>query len=76
MAGIFTSPYPSPYPIKKVGDFPYPYPYPYPVNTGILHQNGDGFEQYPRRRAYLPSLLLLAYEYKKGKQETYELILL
>ena len=33
MAGICTSPYPSPYPIEKVGDSPYPYPY--PVNAGI-----------------------------------------
>jgi len=28
-------PYPSPYPIEKVGDSPYPYPYPVPVNAGI-----------------------------------------
>ena len=41
MAGICTSPYPSPYPIEKVGD---PYPYLYPVNAEIPHQNGDGFE--------------------------------
>jgi len=33
MAGICTSPYPSPYPTEKVGDSPYPYPY--PVNAGI-----------------------------------------
>jgi len=54
MAGICTSPYPSPYPIEKVGDSPYPYPY--PVNAGILRQNGDGLGQYPRGRVYLPSL--------------------
>jgi len=41
MAGIYTSPYPSPYPIEKVGDSPYPYPC--PVNAGIPRQNGDGF---------------------------------
>ena len=55
MAGICTSPYPSPYPTEKVGDFPYPYPY--PVNAGISRQNGDEFGQYPRGRVYLPSLL-------------------
>jgi len=54
MAGICTSPYPSPYPIEKVGDSPYPYPY--PVNVGIPRQNGDGFGQYPRGQVYLPSL--------------------
>jgi len=27
MAGICTSPYPSPYPTEKVRDSPYPYPY-------------------------------------------------
>ena len=54
MAGICTSPYPSPYPIEKVGDSPYPYPY--PVNAGIPRQNGDGVGQYPRGRVYLPSL--------------------
>jgi len=54
MAGICTSPYPSPYPTEKVGDSPYPYPY--PVNAGIPRQNGDGFGQYPRGRVYLPSL--------------------
>ena len=57
MAGICTSPYPSPYPTEKVGDSPYPYPY--PVNAGIPRQNGDGFEQYPRGRVYLPSLLMM-----------------
>jgi len=41
MAGICTSPYPSPYLIEKVGDSPYTYPY--PINAGILHQNEDGF---------------------------------
>jgi len=46
MAGICTSPYPSPYPIEKVGDSPNPYPY--PVNAGIPRQNGDEFGQYPR----------------------------
>ena len=55
MAGIRTSPYPSPYPIEKVGDSPYPYSY--PVNTGIPRQNGDEFGQYPRRQVYLPSLM-------------------
>ena len=39
----------SPYPIKKVGDFPYPYPYAVnagiPVKTGTSSDNahGDGF---------------------------------
>jgi len=56
MAGICTSPYPSPYPTEKVGDSPYPYPY--PVNAGIPRQNGDGFGQYPRGRVYLPSLFV------------------
>jgi len=55
MAGICTSPYPSPYPTEKVRDSPYPYAY--PVNAGIPRQNGDGFGQYPRGRVYLPSLL-------------------
>jgi len=54
MAGIYSSPSPSPYPIEKIGDSPLPYPY--PVNAGILRQNGDGFGQYPRGRVYLPSL--------------------
>jgi len=54
MAGIYTSPYPSPYPIEKVGDSPYPYPY--PVNAGIPRQNGDGFGEYSRGRVYLSSL--------------------
>jgi len=53
MARICTSPYPSPYPIEKIGDSPYPYP----VNSGIPRQNGDGFGQYPRGRVYLPSLV-------------------
>ena len=52
MAEICTSPYPSPYPIKKFGDSPYPYP----VNAGIPRQNGDGFGQYLRGRVYLSSL--------------------
>jgi len=56
MAGIYSSPSPSPYPIEKIGDSPYPYPY--PVNAGIPRQNGDGFGQYPRGRVYLPSLFL------------------
>ena len=55
MAGICTSPYPSPYPTEKVGDSSYPYPY--PVNAGIPRQNGDGFGQYPLGQVYLPSLL-------------------
>ena len=54
MAGIYSSPFPSPYPIEKIGDSPYPYPY--SVNAGIPRQNGDGFGQYPRGRVYLPSL--------------------
>jgi len=45
MAGICTSPYPSPYPIEKVRDSPYPYPY--PVNARIFRQNGNGFRKYP-----------------------------
>jgi len=53
MAGICTSPYPSPHPIEKVGDSSYPYPY--PINAGIPCQNGDEFGQYPRGRVYLPS---------------------
>jgi len=52
MAGIYSSP--SPYPIEKIGDFPYAYPY--PVNAGIPRQNGEGFGQYPRGRVYLSSL--------------------
>jgi len=39
MAGIYSSPSPSP--IDKIGDSSYPYPY--PVNAGILRQNGDRF---------------------------------
>ena len=46
MAGICTSPSPSPYPIEKIGNSPYSYPY--PVNAGIPRQNGDGFGQYPQ----------------------------
>jgi len=61
MAGICTSPYPSPYPTEKVGDSPYPYPY--PVNAGISRQNGDGFGQYPRGRVYLPSLVAVEVYY-------------
>jgi len=56
MAGICTSPYPTPYPIEKVGDSPYPYPY--PVNAEIPRQNRDGFGQYPRGRVYLPSIFV------------------
>jgi len=37
IAGIYSSSSPSPYPIEKIGDFPYP------VNAGISRQNGDGF---------------------------------
>ena len=48
MAGIYTSPHPSPYPIKKVEDSPYPNPY--PVNAGIPCQTEDEFGQYPRER--------------------------
>ena len=59
MAGICTSPYPSPYPIEKVRDSPYPYPYPYPINAGIPRPNGDGFGKYPRGRVYLPSLIII-----------------
>ena len=51
MAGICPSPYPSPYPTEKVGDSPYP------VNARIPRQNENGFEQYPRGRVYLPSLV-------------------
>jgi len=36
---IIASPYPSPYPIEKVGDSLYPYPYPF--NARIIRQNGD-----------------------------------
>jgi len=54
MAGIYSSPSASPYPIEKIGDSPYPYTY--PVNAGISCQNGDGFGQYPRGRVCLPSL--------------------
>jgi len=57
MAGICTSPYPSPYPIEKVGDSPYSYPY--PVNAGISHQNGNGFGQYPPGQIYLSSLFII-----------------
>jgi len=60
LAGICISPYPSPYPIEKVRDSPYPYPY--PVNAGISCQNGDGFEQYPWGRVYLPSLVIIDYQ--------------
>ena len=56
MAGIYSFPSSSSYPIKKIGDSPYPYPY--PINAGISRQNGDGFGQYPRGRVYLPSLLI------------------
>jgi len=44
MAGIYTSSYPSSYPIQKVEDSSYPYP----VNAGIFHQNKDESEQYSR----------------------------
>jgi len=67
MAGICTSPYPSPYPTEKVGDSPYPYSY--PVNAGILHQNGDGFGQYPRGRVYLPSLVSMVIKWFVGTAE-------
>ena len=53
MAEICTSPSPT----EKVGDSPYPYPY--PVNAEIPRQNGDRFGQYPRRRVYLSSLLIV-----------------
>ena len=56
MAGICTSPYPSPYPIEKVRDSPYPYPY--LVIAGIPRQNEDRFEHYPRGQVYLSSLVL------------------
>ena len=66
MAGICTSPYPSPYPTEKVGDSPYPYPY--PVNAGISRQNGDGFGRYPRGRVYLPSLLITSFTFLLNSQ--------
>jgi len=56
MAEICTSPYSSPYPTEKVGDFPYPYPY--SVNAGIPRQNENRFGQYPREQVYLPSLMV------------------
>ena len=56
MAGIYTSPYSSSYPIEKVRDSPYPYSY--PVNAGIPRQNRDGFGQYPRGHVYLSSLIM------------------
>jgi len=40
MAGICTSPSPSP--IEQIGDSPYL------VNAGIPRQNGDEFSEYPR----------------------------
>jgi len=40
----------SSYPIEKVRNFPYL------INVRILHQNGDGFKEYLRRRIYLSSL--------------------
>ena len=43
MADICTSPYPSPYPTEKVGDFPYPYPYPVKTGTGSGNTHEDGF---------------------------------
>ena len=55
MAGICTSPYSSSFPTKKVVDSPYSYSY--PVNAEIPRQNGDEFEQYPRGRVYLSSLI-------------------
>jgi len=58
MAGICTSPYPSSYPIEKVGDFSYPYPY--PVNVGFsvktetnwdnTHEGGFIYHLYARVR--------------------------
>jgi len=70
MAGICTSPYPSPYPIEKVGDSPYPYPY--PVNAGIPRQNGDEFGQYPRGRVYLPSLVLRVLLVREEKKSSHQ----
>jgi len=61
MAEICTSPYPSSYPIEKVGDSPYPHSY--PVNAEILRQNGNGFGQYPQRQIYLPFLSVYIPEY-------------
>ena len=55
MAGIYSSPSPSPYPIEKIGNSPHPYTY--PINAGIPCQNGDRFRQYSRGRVFLPSLL-------------------
>jgi len=55
MARICTFSYISSHPIEKVGDSPYAYPY--PVNIEILHQNEYKFEQYPRERVYILSLL-------------------
>jgi len=40
MAGIYTSLYPSPYTIEKVGDFPHSYS----VNVKISRQNENEFE--------------------------------
>jgi len=58
MAGIFIFSSPYPYPIEKIGNFPYPYSY--PVNAEILRQNGNGFRQYSWGRVYLPSLVMLS----------------
>jgi len=52
---ICTFPYSSLYPIEKVGDSPYPYPY--LVIARIFHQNGNEFEQYPRRQIFLSFLV-------------------
>jgi len=63
MAGICTSSYSSSYPIEKVGDSSYLYSYPYPVNIGIFRQNRKEYGQYPKKRVYLSSLVLITSYY-------------
>ena len=43
MAGIYTSPSPSPYPIKKIEDFPSMRGFPVKTGTGSGNTHEDGF---------------------------------
>jgi len=42
MAGIYSSPSPSPYPIEKIGDSPYPYLYPVNAEISVKMETGSG----------------------------------
>ena len=56
----YIHPHPHPHTQLKKSGIPHTHTHTHtPVNAGIPRQNGDKFEQYPRRRVYLPSLMMM-----------------